>query len=99
MLDINRIIPCRRCLTDPMSIFFNGCRDGHYDRGGEEILKYDRVQPNAGEALNPQTGIFTCPVPGTYMFIIHLSTHKDKVSSIPAPALTDILLCRKRSCH
>ena len=63
-----------------MSVFFNGNRDGHYDRGGEEILKYDRVHPNAGEGLNPTTGIFTCPVGGTYMFIIHLSTHKDKVS-------------------
>ena len=64
-----------------MSVFFNGNRDGHYDRGGEEILKYDRVHPNAGEGLNPTTGIFTCPVGGTYMFIIHLSTHKDKVST------------------
>ena len=68
----------RRCLGT--NIFFNGCRDGHYDRGGEEILKYDRVQPNAGEGLDPATGIFTCPVGGTYMFIIHLSTHKDKVT-------------------
>ena len=56
-------------------------RSGHYDRGGEEILKYDRVHPNAGDGLNPTTGIFTCPVGGTYMFIIHLSTHKDKVVS------------------
>ena len=39
------------------------------------------VHPNAGEGLNPTTGIFTCPVGGTYMFIIHLSTHKDKVTT------------------
>ena len=48
-------------------------------RGGEEILKYDRVLLNAGDGLNPDTGVFTCPAPGTYMFIIHIATHKDKV--------------------
>lgn len=62
-----------------MSIYFNACRDKEYDRGGEEILKYDRVTMNAGDGLNPETGVFTCPVGGTYMFIIHLATHKDKV--------------------
>ena len=50
-------------------------------RGGEEILKYDRVLLNAGDGLNPDTGVFTCPAPGTYMFIIHIATHKDKVTS------------------
>ena len=48
-------------------------------RGGEEILKYDRVLLNAGDGLNPDTGVFSCPAPGTYMFIIHIATHKDKV--------------------
>ena len=50
-------------------------------RGGEEILKYDRVLLNAGDGLNPDTGVFSCPAPGTYMFIIHIATHKDKVTS------------------
>ena len=63
-----------------MSIYFNASRDKEYDRGGEEILKYDRVTMNAGDGLNPDSGVFTCPVGGTYMFIIHLATHKDKVS-------------------
>ena len=33
----------RRCLTDSMSIYFNASRDREYDRGGEEILKYDKA--------------------------------------------------------
>jgi len=68
----------RRCLGDSMSIYFNASRDKEYDKGGEEILKYDRVTINAGDGLNGDSGVFTCPVAGTYMFIIHLSTHKDK---------------------
>ena len=39
------------------------------------------MEINAGGGLNPGTGVFTCPVGGTYMFIIHLATHKDKVTS------------------
>ena len=61
-----------------MSIYFNAYRDAAYDRGGEEILKYDGVSLNAGQALNPSTGVFTCPVGGTYMFTVHLATHKEK---------------------
>ena len=56
-------------------------------RGGEEILKYDRVLLNAGDGLNPDTGVFTCPAPGTYMFIIHIATHKDKVTSLLATVI------------
>ena len=76
-----------------MSVYFNASRDKEYDRGGEEILKYDRMLINAGnfcwlklsikwqhsgEGLNPDSGVFTCPVGGTYMFMVHLATHKDK---------------------
>ena len=56
-------------------------------RGGEEILKYDRVLLNAGDGLNPDTGVFSCPAPGTYMFIIHIATHKDKVTSLLATVI------------
>ena len=28
--------------------------------------------------MNPDSGVFTCPVGGTYMFMVHLATHKDK---------------------
>ena len=41
----------RRCLSDPMSVYFNASRDKEYDRGGEEILKYDRMLINAGKFL------------------------------------------------
>ena len=34
-----------------MSVYFNASRDKEYDRGGEEILKYDRMLINAGSFL------------------------------------------------
>ena len=85
-----------------MSIYFNASRDKEYDRGGEEILKYDRVTVNAGEALNPDNGVFTCPVSGTYMFMVHLATHKDKVNDPNfyfAFLKSFILYHRKPFCH
>ena len=88
----------RRCLTDSMSIYFNASRDREYDRGGEEILKYDKVVINAGGGLNPSTGVFTCPVGGTYMFTVHLATHKDKVASISKSLHHLSIIYRKPCC-
>jgi len=72
----------RKCLTEPMSIYFNAYRDTAYDRGGEEILKYDGVTLNAGRGLNPASGIFIAPQGGTYLFTVHLATHREKKALI-----------------
>merc|ERR1712008_43442 len=32
--------------------------------------------------MDPRTGVFTCPVPGTYLFIVNLATHKEKKALI-----------------
>ncbi|KAK3097904.1 hypothetical protein FSP39_014297 [Pinctada imbricata] len=33
-----------------------------------KIIKYDKVLTNKGSAYNTNTGIFTCPTTGTYVF-------------------------------
>ena len=36
--------------------------------------QYSGVTLNAGGAISPSTGVFTCPVPGTYLFIGEISS-------------------------
>ena len=44
------------------------CRTKAYDGGGEENLTFQGTYCNNGGGLDIDTGIFTCPVGGTYMF-------------------------------
>ncbi|KAK3590572.1 hypothetical protein CHS0354_039704 [Potamilus streckersoni] len=40
-----------------------------------EIIHFDTVLHNEGNGFNKQTGVFTCPLSGTYFFTISLLTH------------------------
>ena len=33
---------------------------------------------NTGGGMDPDTGIFTCPIGGLYMFVFHVATHDNK---------------------
>merc|ERR1712110_1031785 len=49
-----------------------------YDGGGEENLTFQGTYCNNGGGLDIDTGIFTCPCGGTYMFQFHIATHDNK---------------------
>ena len=49
------------------------CRTKAYDGGGEENLTFQGTYCNNGGGLDIDTGIFTCPVGGTYMFQVKIS--------------------------
>merc|ERR1712127_66964 len=61
-----------------LGVNFNAYRTKAYDGGGEENLTFQGTYCNNGAGLDIDTGIFTCPVGGTYMFQFHIATHDNK---------------------
>eukprot|EP00092_Neocalanus_flemingeri_P007177 GFUD01007755.1.p1 GENE.GFUD01007755.1~~GFUD01007755.1.p1 ORF type:complete len:386 (-),score=131.93 GFUD01007755.1:360-1517(-) len=61
-----------------LGVYFNAYRTKAYDGGGEENLTFQGTYCNVGGGLDTDTGIFTCPAGGTYMFQFHIATHDNK---------------------
>merc|ERR1712059_69509 len=61
-----------------LGVYFNAYRTKAYDGGGEENLTFQGTYCNIGGGLDTDTGIFTCPCGGTYMFQFHIATHDNK---------------------
>merc|ERR1712080_503998 len=61
-----------------LGVSFNAYRTKAYDGGGEENLTFQGTYCNDGGGLDIDTGIFTCPCGGTYMFQFHIATHDNK---------------------
>jgi len=62
----------------PLSVYFDAYRTKAYDGGGEENLTFQGCSVNVGGGLDPDTGIFNCPLGGSYMFVFHIATHDNK---------------------
>jgi len=60
-----------------MGVYFSAYRTGAYSGGGEN-LTFNGAYCNAGNGLDVEGGVFTCPIGGTYMFQFHLATHDNK---------------------
>ena len=64
----------------------------HLNIGSGQTVVYDGILTNEGNGYDDRTGVFTCPVAGTYMFIIdclsrfqiwlHLKLNKATVASL-----------------
>merc|ERR1711974_358494 len=61
-----------------LGVYFNAYRSKAYDGGGEENLTFNGTYCNNGGGLDTDTGIFTCPTGGTYLFMFHIATHDNK---------------------
>merc|ERR1711970_1079101 len=59
-------------------VYFNAYRTKAYDGGGEENLTFQGTYCNTGGGLDTDTGIFTVPMGGVYMFQFHIATHDNK---------------------
>jgi len=64
--------------SKPLSVCFNAYRTKAYDGGGEENLTFQGCSVNTGGGMDTDTGIFTCPIGGLYMFVFHVATHDNK---------------------
>lgn len=62
----------------PLSVYFDAYRTKAYDGGGEENLTFQGCSVNVGGGMDPETGIFNCPLGGSYMFVFHIATHDNK---------------------
>merc|ERR1712107_340599 len=78
-----------------LGISFNAYRTKAYDGGGEENLTFQGTYCNNGGGLDIDTGIFTCPCGGTYMFQFHIATH-DKNNHKNSMAGQNIIIDVKR---
>jgi len=68
-----------RSLNDKnLGVFFDAYRSKAYDGGGEENLTFNGTYCNVGGGFDADTGIFTAPMGGTYMFMFHIATHDNK---------------------
>merc|ERR1739848_438719 len=59
-------------------VYFDAYRSKAYDGGGEENLTFNGTYCNVGGGFDADTGIFTAPCGGTYMFQFHIATHDNK---------------------
>merc|ERR1711974_19030 len=62
----------------PLSIYFDAYRTKAYDGGGEENLTFQGCSVNVGGGMDPDTGLFTAPLGGSYMFVFHIATYDNK---------------------
>lgn len=64
--------------SKPLSVYFDAYRTKAYDGGGEENLTFQGCSTNVGGGMDTDTGIFTAPMGGTYLFVFHIATHDNK---------------------
>merc|ERR1712136_622643 len=79
-----------------LGVYFNAYRTKACDGGGEENLTFQGTYCNVGGGLDIDTGIFTCPCGGTYMFQFHIATHDNHwVGLLLKPSQEEVEAMRK----
>ena len=68
------------------SALISGTSEEQYPGGS--ILPFNNVLTNIGDAYNPETRLFTCPVDGLYMFSVNVQVSSDVNGQIAADIIS-----------
>merc|ERR1719239_375903 len=63
--------------TSLTRVFFSAALT-HGLSGSAQVVVYDHVWSNLGDAYDSSTGVFTCKLAGYYSFITNVESQKDK---------------------
>ena len=91
--DLNREIHSLKQKSDSLesqlnksltNVFFSVGLDttGSFNIGQNQVVTYNKIFANEGGAYSPVTGVFTCSVPGFYMFITTITPPNDKHAAV-----------------
>ncbi|XP_048238284.1 complement C1q tumor necrosis factor-related protein 4-like [Haliotis rufescens] len=58
-------------------VAFSAGLSHHQSLTGGQTVVYNRIITNVGNAYNPATGVFTCPISGAYVFQYHAMSRQD----------------------
>lgn len=62
----------KKMMSLPLSVYFCAYRTEDYETGGEEYLTFTDCYTNLGGGLDAKSGIFTTPMAGSYLFVVHV---------------------------
>merc|ERR1712002_459556 len=65
------------CQDQAQEVAFSAGLSHHEYLQENQKVKYDTIFSNVGGGYDSTTGIFTCPVPGIYVFQFHALSHSD----------------------
>ena len=62
----------KKMMSLPLSVYFCAYRTEDYETGGEEYLTFTDSYTNLGGGMDAKSGIFTTPMAGAYLFVVHV---------------------------
>nr|XP_022295459.1 complement C1q-like protein 2 [Crassostrea virginica] len=87
--DLKQLLSLSRPSLGKANTAYSGRKIGFYvslksssNYGSRQTVKFDSILVNDGNGYDDRTGVFTCPVAGTYMFVVDVQLNKYAYLSI-----------------
>ncbi|XP_055081668.1 caprin-2 [Periophthalmus magnuspinnatus] len=67
------VLPLYPLPPQPLRVAFSASRTANFAPGNlDQPIVFDQLHSNHGDVYDPHIGRFTCPAPGTYVFLFHI---------------------------